>query len=64
MVKLENEFTVDTSVDEVWDVLINLERITPCLPGASLAEETGNNGEYEGNMKVSSGPSPRSTTGR
>jgi carbon monoxide dehydrogenase subunit G len=53
--KLENEFTVDTSVDEVWSVLLNLERITPCLPGAALAEETGD-GEYRGTMKVRLGP--------
>ena len=37
--KLENEFTVDVPVDEVWNVLTNLERITPCLPGAQLTEE-------------------------
>ena len=53
--KLENEFTVDVPVEEVWGVLIDLERITPCLPGAQLTEETGDS-EYKGEMKVSLGP--------
>ena len=53
--KLENEFTVEVPVEDVWDVLLDLERITPCLPGASLTEETGER-EYEGAMKVKLGP--------
>jgi carbon monoxide dehydrogenase subunit G len=52
--KLENEFTVDVPVDEVWDVLLDLERVTPCLPGAALTEESGD--EYKGEMKVRLGP--------
>ena len=53
--KLNNEFTVNVPVQDVWDVLLDLERITPCLPGASLTEETGNR-EYDGAMKVKLGP--------
>lgn len=53
--KLNNEFTVDVPVEEVWNVLLDLERITPCLPGASLTEETGER-EYDGAMKVKLGP--------
>jgi len=52
--KLENEFTVDVLVDEVWNVLLDLERVTPCLPGAALTEESGD--EYKGEMKVRLGP--------
>jgi carbon monoxide dehydrogenase subunit G len=52
--KLENEFTVDVPVDEVWNVLLDLERVTPCLPGAALTEESGD--EYKGEMKVRLGP--------
>jgi uncharacterized protein len=52
--KLENEFTVDVSVEDVWDVLLDLERVTPCLPGAALTEESGD--EYKGEMKVRLGP--------
>lgn len=53
--KLENEFTVDVPVEDVWNVLLDLERITPCLPGAALTEETGDS-EYDGKMKVKLGP--------
>ena len=53
--KLENEFTVDVPVEDVWNVLLDLERITPCLPGAALTEETSDS-EYDGKMKVKLGP--------
>ncbi len=53
--KLENEFTVDAPVDDAWNVLMDLERVTPCLPGASLKEETGD-GEHKGAMRVKLGP--------
>ena len=53
--KLNNEFTVDVPVEDVWNVMLDLERITPCLPGASLTDETGER-EYDGAMKVKLGP--------
>ena len=52
--KIENEFTVDAPVQEAWNVLLDLERITPCLPGASLEETAGE--DYKGTMKVRLGP--------
>lgn len=52
--KLENEFTVDAPVDEAWGVMLDLERVTPCLPGASLTEQEGD--EYRGKMTVRLGP--------
>jgi carbon monoxide dehydrogenase subunit G len=52
--KLENEFTVDAPVDEAWNVMLNLERVTPCLPGAALTEQEGD--EYRGKMTVRLGP--------
>src|SRR5215212_10653758 len=52
--KLENEFTVDVPVEDVWSVLLDLERVTPCLAGAALTEESGD--EYKGEMKVRLGP--------
>ncbi len=54
--KLENEFTVDVPVEDVWDVLLDLERITPCLPGAALTNGGDGDGEHEGAMKVRLGP--------
>ena len=52
--KLENEFTVDAPVDRVWELLMDLERVTPCLPGAALTEQTGD--EYKGTMSIKLGP--------
>ena len=53
--KIENEFTVDVPTEDVWNVMLDLERVTPCLPGASLKEETGD-GEHKGAMRVKLGP--------
>jgi uncharacterized protein len=53
--KLENEFTVDAPLDEAWNVMLDLERVTPCLPGAQLTEQTGE-GEHKGQMRVKLGP--------
>ncbi|MGF1471306.1 MAG: SRPBCC family protein [Rubrobacteraceae bacterium] len=52
--KLENEFTVNAPVDEAWEVMLDLERVTPCLPGAALTEQQGD--EYRGKMTVRLGP--------
>ena len=53
--KLENEFTVDAPVDDAWNVMLDLERVTPCLPGAQLTEQAGD-GEHKGTMRVKLGP--------
>src|SRR3989442_12291571 len=52
--KLENEFRVDVPVEEAWRVLLDVERIAPCLPGAQLQEVEGD--EYRGVVKVKVGP--------
>ena len=52
--KLENEFTVNVPVEDAWNVLLDLERVTPCLPGAALTEQSDD--EYKGEMKVRLGP--------
>ena len=53
--KLENEFTVSVPVEDAWNVLLDLERVTPCLPGAALTEQSDDD-EYRGEMKVRLGP--------
>jgi hypothetical protein len=53
-VKIEDSFRVDVPVDEAWKVLLDLERIAPCLPGAQLTEVEGD--EYRGIVKVKVGP--------
>jgi carbon monoxide dehydrogenase subunit G len=51
---MENEFTVEAPVEQAWETLLDLERITPCLPGAVLEEESGD--EYKGTMTIRLGP--------
>jgi len=53
--KINNEFTVGSPIQQAWDTMLNLERIAPCLPGAAIQEEK-DDGEYEGTMKVKIGP--------
>jgi len=52
--ELTNEFRVPASVERAWEVLTDVERIAPCLPGAELQEVDGD--KYRGTVKVKVGP--------
>jgi carbon monoxide dehydrogenase subunit G len=52
--ELGNEFRVKAPVDRAWQVLTDLERIAPCMPGAQLQEVEGD--EHRGVVKVKVGP--------
>ena len=52
--ELNNDFEVAAPIDRVWDVLTDVERIAPCLPGAQLQEVEGD--EFRGVVKVKVGP--------
>jgi carbon monoxide dehydrogenase subunit G len=52
--KLENEFTVPAPVERAWDVLLDLERVAPCLPGAAIEGSDGD--EHQGTMTIKIGP--------
>ena len=52
--QLNNEFTVEAGVDETWALLTDLERIAPCMPGATLTGRDGD--DYLGNVKIKVGP--------
>jgi carbon monoxide dehydrogenase subunit G len=54
--KLENDFTVPASIDQAWAVLLDVPRVAPCLPGATVEPEQGEDGEYKGQMKIKIGP--------
>ena len=54
MEKIEDTFRVDLPVEDTWRVLLDIERIAPCLPGAQLQEIAGE--EYRGVVKVKVGP--------
>jgi carbon monoxide dehydrogenase subunit G len=52
--QLEHSFTVPTGVDEAWRILLDVERIGPCLPGASIDSVDGD--DFTGTVKVKLGP--------
>jgi len=51
---LNHTFTVTVPPAEAWEVLTDLERIAPCMPGAQLTEVEGD--EYRGQVKIKVGP--------
>jgi uncharacterized protein len=53
--KLEQSFDVDAPLEQVWDLLIDVQRVAPCLPGAQLTE-VGDDGTYNGTFSVKIGP--------
>src|SRR3954454_6541271 len=52
--EIQDSFRVDLPVDDAWRLLLDIERIAPCLPGAQLQEIEGD--EYRGVVKVKVGP--------
>jgi uncharacterized protein len=54
-VKLEQSFDVRAPVERVWETLIDIERVAPCLPGAEITE-AGDDGTYRGTFSVRLGP--------
>jgi uncharacterized protein len=60
--KLEQSFTVAAPVEQVWDMLIDVERVAPCLPGAEITGQSPD-GSYEGNFTVKLGPTTASYRG-
>jgi carbon monoxide dehydrogenase subunit G len=48
--ELEHDFTVPVPVDQAWGVLLDVERIAPCMPGATLDSIDGD--EFTGRLKV------------
>jgi carbon monoxide dehydrogenase subunit G len=54
--KLENDFTVPASIDQAWAVLLDVPRVAPCLPGATVEPGGGEDGVFKGAMKIKIGP--------
>ncbi|WP_432987675.1 SRPBCC family protein [Dactylosporangium sp. CA-233914] len=52
--QLENSFTVPVPVEQAWTVLLDIERIAPCMPGATLTSVDGD--DFTGTVKVKLGP--------
>jgi uncharacterized protein len=51
--RIDNSFTVGLPAEDAWKVLLDVERIAPCMPGAELQEITED--EYRGVVKVKLG---------
>jgi carbon monoxide dehydrogenase subunit G len=52
--ELEHSFTVPVPEDRAWEVLLDVERVAPCMPGATLDSVDGD--EIKGHIKVKVGP--------
>jgi uncharacterized protein len=52
--ELDNSFTVPVPPDQAWDVLLDVKRIAPCMPGATVDEVDGD--VVSGRIKVKVGP--------
>jgi uncharacterized protein len=53
--RLEQSFTVEAPVERVWEALIDVQRVAPCLPGAQITG-TDPEGAYQGEFTVKLGP--------
>lgn len=60
--EFENTFTVQAPVDEVWDLLLDVERVAPCMPGAQVLEH-GADDAYKVAVRVRLGPMTMNYTG-
>ena len=54
MMELEHSFTVPVPPERAWDVLLDVQRVAPCMPGASLDSVDGD--DIKGRIKVKVGP--------
>lgn len=52
--KLENTLSIPVAVEDAWRVLLDVERVAPCVPGATLTASDGD--EHRGRIKVKLGP--------
>ena len=52
--EINNAFEVKAPIDVAWATLTDLERIAPCLPGATLTSIEGD--IYKGHVTIKVGP--------
>ncbi len=51
---LQNSFVVPADVETAWKTLLDVEKVAPCMPGATLESNDGEN--FTGKVKVKLGP--------
>lgn len=52
--ELVNDFRVPVPIDKAWEVLTDVQRVAPCIPGAELLSVDGD--DFTGKVKVKVGP--------
>ncbi|GGB21468.1 carbon monoxide dehydrogenase subunit G (CoxG) family protein [Flexivirga endophytica] len=52
--QLVNEFEVELPPEQAWTLLTDVEKVAPCLPGASITSVDGD--EFHGQAKIKVGP--------
>jgi uncharacterized protein len=60
--EFENQFDVPAPIDEVYAALLDVQRVAPCVPGAEVLEQTGEDA-YKVAIKVKVGPMSMTYTG-
>ena len=60
--EFENQFDVPAPIDEVYAALLDVQRVAPCVPGAEVLEQTGDD-TYKVAIKVKVGPMSMTYTG-
>jgi uncharacterized protein len=53
--RFENNFDVGAPIDEVWDAVLDVERVAPTVPGAQVLDRVGDDA-YQVAIKVKVGP--------
>jgi carbon monoxide dehydrogenase subunit G len=61
-IELEHSFEVPVPPDQAWDVLLDVQRVAPCMPGATVESVDGD--EVSGRIKVKVGPIALTYTGK
>ena len=59
---IENEFTVAAPMDFLWNYLLDVEKIAPCMPGAELTEVVDDT-NWKGKLNAKFGPVSMSFAG-
>lgn len=52
--ELVHDFTVPVPADQAFELLVDLQKVAPCLPGAAVTSVNGD--MFEGGMKIKLGP--------
>src|SRR5580704_9685824 len=52
--ELEHSFTIPVPPEQAWGVLLDVEKVAPCMPGATIDSVDGD--EIKGRIKVKVGP--------